>query len=249
MSRSFCSCFVRALVSLVLAVIVLSPGEASARPAAELCARLLQPELLAAAWAATAEAIRDTYRAPADTLEQLRRQSRRSAWLPDLRLSGRVRSSADALDETRWGGDLDDEGVYTFDTDDHGREQRELDRDVQLQLSWDLGRSAWSGDELAVWDRSRRLLEVRDDAINDGREAFHERIVLSCQLALAAPDDLASAAELWAELRALEMLLESLTGGRFSSELLAQFPWLEVDSVSDVGAPSPSNRGDGDGAE
>ena len=89
-----------------------------------------------------------------------------------------------------------------------------------VSLSWDLGDLVWSTDQTTIDSRSKLMVELREDVLDQVTRLYFERRRLQAEL---AADALEPAAEFDKQLRVDELtaLLDAFTGGKFSSKLIA----------------------------
>lgn len=86
-----------------------------------------------------------------------------------------------------------------------------------VSLSWDLGDLIWSTDQTTIDSRSKLMVELREDVLDQVTRLYFERRRLQVELAAAA---LEPSAEFDKQLRVEELtaLLDAFTGGKFSRE-------------------------------
>jgi len=84
-------------------------------------------------------------------------------------------------------------------------------------LSWDLGDLIWSTDQTTIDSRSKLMVELREDVLDQVTRLYFERRRLQAEL---AADALEPAVEFDKQLRVEELtaLLDAFTGGKFSSQ-------------------------------
>ncbi len=87
-----------------------------------------------------------------------------------------------------------------------------------VSLSWDLGDLVWSTDQTTIDSRSKLMVELREDILDQVTRLYFERRRLQAEL---AADALEPAAEFDKQLRVEELtaLLDAFTGGKFSREI------------------------------
>ncbi|GEM_PF-328135 len=86
-----------------------------------------------------------------------------------------------------------------------------------VSLSWDLGDLIWSTDQTTIDSRSKLMVELREDVLDQVTRLYFERRRLQAEL---AADALEPAVEFDKQLRVEELtaLLDAFTGGKFSSQ-------------------------------
>lgn len=87
-----------------------------------------------------------------------------------------------------------------------------------VSLSWDLGDLIWSTDQTTIDSRSKLMVELREDVLDQVTRLYFERRRLQVDL---AADALEPAVEFDKQLRVEELtaLLDAFTGGKFSQEI------------------------------
>jgi hypothetical protein len=93
-------------------------------------------------------------------------------------------------------------------------------RSLDIGLNWDLGDLIWNDDQTSIDTRSRLLVQLRDDILNDVTRTYFERRRLQLEQLTAPPG--APKTQLEQELRLQELTarLDALTGGWFSDQLV-----------------------------
>lgn len=87
---------------------------------------------------------------------------------------------------------------------------------LDFSLNWHLGELIWNPDQTSIDSRSKLLVELRDDIINDATRIFFERRRLQIALLTRTPDSDDARIEQELRLQELTALLDGLTGGWFS---------------------------------
>ncbi|MBI3319825.1 MAG: hypothetical protein HYZ89_04485, partial [Candidatus Omnitrophica bacterium] len=92
-------------------------------------------------------------------------------------------------------------------------------RSFGLSVKWDLGDLIWNNDQTSIDTRSRLMVQLRDDILDEATRNFFERRRLQLELLTDPPSD--PRAQLEKELRIQELtaMLDGLTGGWFSKQL------------------------------
>lgn len=146
-----------------------------------------------------------------------RRQAAKKALLPKLQISmdfDRNRSSSSSI----WGtyGSNGTPGRYFVGPDD---ETRYLNKNWAISLSWDLGEIIWNNDQTSIDVRSRLMVELRDDILNEVTKLYFERIKTKMELENLGLTEKKKRMEKTLRLNELTAYLDALTGGYFSKEL------------------------------
>ncbi|MCA9400436.1 MAG: hypothetical protein KC713_02325 [Candidatus Omnitrophica bacterium] len=137
----------------------------------------------------------------ADKIKLWRRQARVRALVPSVS-TGIDRSATDLF---HWNTGANPDELQK------GKEY--LDWDVSL--NWDFGDMVWSGDQTSIDSRSKLLVELREDILDQVTRLYFERRRLQLELVLLR--DLDARALMDKEMRVEELtaLLDGYTGGRF----------------------------------
>ena len=92
-------------------------------------------------------------------------------------------------------------------------------KSLDFSLNWDIGDLIWSTDQTSIDVRSKLMVQLRDDILDEVTRHFFERRRLQVELLTDPPSD--SRAQLDKELRLQELtaMLDGLTGGWFSHEV------------------------------
>lgn len=142
-----------------------------------------------------------------------RRQARARAWFPKLDIGvdgGRGWSQSDSL----WGS-ASSGGTHYVGPDDKSA-SRDIGWDVSL--SWDLADVVWSSDQTSIDSRSKLMVELREDILNQVTRLYFERRRLQLESLAALPDSQSSVGH---QLRIAELtaLIDGFTAGAFSRRL------------------------------
>ena len=140
-----------------------------------------------------------------------RKQAQKKAILPQLSI-GLDRNSGDLW---HW-----ESGSNTKDCDDTLRRGRDnLDWDVRL--SWDLSELIWNNDQTSIDTRSRLMVQLRDDILDEVNKTYFERIRVKMELDSLQIEDRKKRFEKELRVKELTASLDALTGGYFSSQIQA----------------------------
>lgn len=96
---------------------------------------------------------------------------------------------------------------------------RDLDRNWDLTVGWDLADLIWSTDQSTIELRSNSLVELRDDLMDEVTRAYFERRRLQIELLANPPADATQRLDHELRIRELSATLDGLTGGWFSEQL------------------------------
>jgi len=109
-------------------------------------------------------------------------------------------------------------GSSTKEYDDILRRGRDsLDWDVTL--SWDLGELIWNSDQTSIDTRSRLMVQLRDDLLDEVNKLYFERIRVKAELDSLQIEDRKKRFEKELRVKELTASLDALTGGYFSSQI------------------------------
>ncbi|MCX5695268.1 MAG: hypothetical protein NTW18_01180 [Candidatus Omnitrophica bacterium] len=136
-----------------------------------------------------------------------RKQAQKKAIFPKVSM-GLERNTGDLW---HWEG-----GSTTKDCDDTLRRGRDtLDWDVTL--SWDLSELVWNSDQTSIDTRSRLMVQLRDDILDEVNKTYFERIRVKMEMDSLQIEDRKKRFEKELRVRELTASLDALTGGYFSS--------------------------------
>ncbi len=140
-----------------------------------------------------------------------RKQAQKKAILPQVSI-GLDRNSSDLW---HW-----ESGSSTKNDDDSLRRGRDtLDWDVRL--SWDLSELIWNNDQTSIDTRSRLLVQLRDDILDEVNKIYFERIRVKMELDSLQIEDRKKRFEKELRVKELTASLDALTGGYFSNQIKA----------------------------
>lgn len=138
-----------------------------------------------------------------DKIAGWRRQARYRAALPHLSIS----ADTNLTDFRHWDSGANPDALL----------RGERDIDWSTTLTWELGDLVWSSDQTSIDVRSKLMVQLRNDIVDEVTRLYFERRRLRLQLAahpVRAPEELAIQQ---LRLEELTALLDGLTGGWFSS--------------------------------
>lgn len=144
-----------------------------------------------------------------DKIKRWRQQAYLQALLPTVSTS----VGNNVTDKWHWEG-----GSTTKTYDDillHGKESLEWD----MSLSWQLNELIWNSDQTTIDSRSKLMVQLRDDILDEVTRAYFERRRLQIELLTDPPSN--PRVQLTKELRLQELtaIIDGLTGGWFSKQL------------------------------
>jgi len=134
-----------------------------------------------------------------EKITEWRKSAKRKAMLPKVSVG---------IDES--------EGDYYYGGTWKGREG---DTGWDLSLTWDLGELIWNNDQTNIDVRSRLLVQLRDDILNEVTKLYFERRRLQIELLTNPPANLQHRLDKELRLQELTAGVDALTGGWFSKSL------------------------------
>jgi len=141
-----------------------------------------------------------------EKIQNWRRQAARKAWLPEVSM-GLNRDTTDLL---HW------ESGSTTKTDDDFLRKGKESIDWDISLSWDLGELIWNDDQTSIDVRSKLMVELRDDIIDEVTKLYFERIRVKNEIDGLSFEDKKKLAEKELRLQELTAYLDGMTGNYFS---------------------------------
>lgn len=137
-----------------------------------------------------------------------RKQAAKKAILPQFNVS----AGRNTTDLWHWESGSTAIGQSGDDLLRRGRDS--IDWDVSL--SWDLGELIWNNDQTSIDTRSRLMVQLRDDILDEVNKTYFERIRVKEEINNLAIEDRKKRFEKELRLQELTASLDSLTGGFFS---------------------------------
>jgi len=146
-----------------------------------------------------------------EKIQRWRRQASMKALLPTFKIG------YDRKNDTYISSSITSTATRAFQTEDPSTSW-------DASVTWDFGDLIWNGDQTSIDVRSKLMVQLRDDILDDVTRTFFERRRLQVELLTTPPSD--PKAQLDKELRLQELTarLDGLTGGWFSKELEANQP-------------------------
>ncbi len=94
--------------------------------------------------------------------------------------------------------------------------------DVDLSVKWDLGELIWNQDQTTIDARSRFMVQLREDIVNELIRTYYERRRLQLALLTDPPPDQDALLEKELRIQELTALIDGMTGGYFSQQTIHQ---------------------------
>jgi photosystem II stability/assembly factor-like uncharacterized protein len=88
-----------------------------------------------------------------------------------------------------------------------------------VTLSWDLGNLIWNNDQTSIDVRSRLMVQLRDDILDEVTKIYFERLRVKMELDNLSIEDRKKRFEKELRLQELTAMLDALTGGYFSKNI------------------------------
>ena len=136
-----------------------------------------------------------------------RRQAALKALLPNVKFG---------LDHTANTNVHVDEGSFPnfqiLETKDH-------DAGIDFSMTWELGNLIWNNDQTSIDTRSKLMVQLRDDIVNEVTRTYFERRRVQIALLTNPPKDDHALLEKELRIQELTALIDGLTGGYFSSQM------------------------------
>ncbi len=144
-----------------------------------------------------------------DKISQWRKQAALKAFLPQLSM-GAGRNTTDLW---HW------EGGSTTKTDDDTLRRGRDSIDWDVALSWNLGDLIWNDDQTNIDVRSKLMVELRNDILDQVNKLYFERLRVKLELDNLAIEDRNKRFDRELKIEELTASLDSLTAGYYSEQL------------------------------
>lgn len=144
-----------------------------------------------------------------DKIKAWREQAAKKAWFPTVSLT--------ADSDKNQSVDLDRGG--TNDPDKFIIGPAEESTDLHAGISWDLGELIWNDDQTSIDSRSKLMVELRDDLLNEVTHLYFERRRLQVDMLMNPGKELPLLIEKELKLQELTAGIDALTGGFLSARL------------------------------
>ena len=144
-----------------------------------------------------------------EKISDWRKKAAKKALLPQLNV-GLDRNSTDLW---HW------EGGSTTKTDDDTLRRGQDNIDWDVSLSWDFGDLIWSEAQTSIDVRSKLMVELRDDILDQVNKLYFERLRIKSELDNLPIEDRSKRFDKQLKLEELTASLDSLTAGYYSEQL------------------------------
>jgi photosystem II stability/assembly factor-like uncharacterized protein len=145
-----------------------------------------------------------------DKIRNWRKEAANRAWLPDIRFAydkGRDWHSSNYFYST---------AKEKFKDDDITQGN---DKGWAVSLTWELGDLIWNNDQTSIDNRSKLMVQLRDDMLNEVTRLYFERRRLQVDMRMSSPVDQRSRIDMELRLQELTASIDSLTGSYLSKRL------------------------------
>jgi photosystem II stability/assembly factor-like uncharacterized protein len=152
-----------------------------------------------------------------EKIQKWRSQAAKRALLPKLTVE-MDRDKDKTIGSSIWGtcGTTTTPGKYYIGPED---ETKYDNSNFSVSLSWDLGDLIWSDDQTSIDTRSRLMVQLRDDILDEVNKLYFERLRVKLELDNISIEEKRKRLEKELRLSELTASLDSLTGGYFSNKL------------------------------
>lgn len=145
-----------------------------------------------------------------DKIRKWRKEAAHRAWLPDLRF---------AYDKGK-----DWQNSYTYYKVDgeyvkYDDITKDRDKGWSISLTWELGDLIWNSAQTSIDARSRLMVQLRDDVLNEVTRLYFERRRLQYELFFSPPENIQEKIEKELRLQELTANIDALTGSYLSKRL------------------------------
>jgi len=145
-----------------------------------------------------------------DKIREWRRAAANKAWLPDLNMS--YGKSEDWQNSS-----------YFYSTKDEKYKDDDItegdDEGWSVSLTWRLGELIWNDDQTSIDNRSKLMVQLRDDVLNEVTRLYFERRRLQIDLIISPPGSNRDMIERDLRLQELTANIDALTGSLLSRRL------------------------------
>ena len=145
-----------------------------------------------------------------EKIAKWRKAASKRAWLPDLRVA--YDRNKDWQSSTYFYSTSSQK--YTNDDITSGK-----DGGWSVSLTWELGDIVWNNDQTSIDSRSRLVVQLRDDVLNEVTRLYFERRRLRVETLLSEPQDIAAKIENELRLQELTASIDAITGSYMSKRL------------------------------
>jgi photosystem II stability/assembly factor-like uncharacterized protein len=146
-----------------------------------------------------------------DKINKWRKAADNKAWLPDFRVSY---GKGEDWQSSSYYYNYSGEKMYKDDDITKGHDDA-----WSVSLSWDFADLIWSGDQTSIDNRSKLMVQLRDDILNEVTRLFFERRRLQIEMINAPGKELTEKIDQELRLQELTANIDALTGSYLSKRL------------------------------
>lgn len=139
-----------------------------------------------------------------EKIEEWRKLAAKRAMLPDLKIG---------LDRDKTISD------YFYTGSETGLDDVTLGRDWDVTLTWELGDLIWNPSQTSIDTRSKLMVQLRDDILDEVTRLYFERRRVQVELQVSPPNEIKEQVEKELRLQELTADIDALTGGYLSEQL------------------------------
>jgi len=144
-----------------------------------------------------------------------RKLAARRAWLPKLTVD-MDRDNNRTISTSIWGSSA---GRYFAGPDDLTAYRN---HNWGVSFTWELGDLIWSSDQTSIDVRSKLMVQLRDDILDEVTKTYFERLRVKMELDNLSIEQRSKRMQKELKLRELSASLDALTGGFFSAETISR---------------------------
>jgi len=149
-----------------------------------------------------------------EKIEAWRKAAAKSAWLPKLSMGVNGDKNLTTGDSV-WGSYTSGGQVYIGPDDKTFYDNFGWD----ISLSWDLGDLIWNSDQTSIDSRSKLMVELREDILDEVTRLYFERRRLQTELLISPPEEASERLDKTLRLEELTASIDALTGGYLTQQL------------------------------
>ncbi|RJQ56523.1 MAG: hypothetical protein C4526_01760 [Nitrospiraceae bacterium] len=148
-----------------------------------------------------------------DKIEKWRKAAAKKALLPDLRFEYQKNRN--------W-----QKSTYFYSTSSEKYKDDDItsdrDREWSISLNWELGELIWNNDQTSIDSRSKLMVELRDNVLNEVTRLYFERRKTQVEMLFSPPGDIKGKVDREIRLQELTADIDALTGSYLSGKLAQQ---------------------------
>ncbi len=147
-----------------------------------------------------------------EKINKWRKAAAYKAWLPDVKFEYEKNGGWQSSDYFYKDPILD---KYVKDDDI----TRDRDKEWSISLTWELGDIIWNNDQTSIDTRSRLMVQLRDDVLNEVTRLYFERRRLQIEMLISPPMEIKERIDKKLRLQELTSNIDALTGSYLSKRL------------------------------